>query len=71
MLMPQLLLKLKNVILEERMICSNLFSNARFVCNVMEKVMRNQAVRLLQTYPEQSPGKLEQMTLWPQDVKWE
>lgn len=50
---------------------ANLFSNARFVRNVMEKAMRNQAVRLLQTYPEQSPGKLELMTLRPEDLKWE
>ncbi|EHQ63403.1 ATPase AAA [Paenibacillus dendritiformis C454] len=70
-LMPQSLSQLKNVILDEKILSSNLFSNARFVRNVMEKAMRNQAVRLLQTYPEQSPGKLELMTLRPEDLKWE
>lgn len=69
--MPQSLAQLKNVILDEKIMSANLFSNARFVRNVMEKAMRNQAVRLLQTYPEQSPGKLELMTLRPEDLKWD
>ncbi|KJB84873.1 hypothetical protein AZ66_28270, partial [Paenibacillus sp. E194] len=70
-LMPTTQAQLKQVILDEKILAPNLFSNARFVRNVMEKAMRNQAVRLLQLYPQQSPGKLELMTLKPEDLKWE
>lgn len=70
-LMPQTLALLKDMILEEKVMSPHLFSNARFVRNLMEKAMRNQAVRLLSLYPEQSPGKLELMTLHAEDLKSE
>jgi stage V sporulation protein K len=44
------------------------FSNARFVRNLIEKAMRNHAVRLLNSHVQQ-PSKQDLMTLRPEDVK--
>ncbi|MGZ9584144.1 AAA family ATPase [Paenibacillus marinisediminis] len=70
-LMPQSLNVLRELVWEEKLLSPHLFSNARYVRNIMEKAMRNQAVRLLQLYPIQSPGKLELMTLRPEDLKYD
>lgn len=70
-LMPQTISVLRDMVWDEKLLSTHLFSNARFVRNIMEKAMRNQAVRLLHQYPVQSPGKLELMTLRPEDLKVE
>ncbi|WP_258276701.1 AAA family ATPase [Paenibacillus sp. SC116] len=67
-LMPQALEQLKEMIITEKIQSSHIFSNARYVRNVMEKAMRNQAVRLLHQYPVQSPSKQELMTLRIDDL---
>ncbi|WP_240419636.1 AAA family ATPase [Paenibacillus periandrae] len=46
------------------------FSNARFVRNLIEKAMRNHAVRLLNSHVQQ-PSKQDLMTLRAEDVKLE
>lgn len=68
-LMPQTLFKLRDLILQEKTESIYHFSNARFVRNVIERAIRNQAVRLLNVYPNGSPGRQELMTLRPEDVR--
>ncbi|WP_353961254.1 hypothetical protein [Paenibacillus sp. S-12] len=54
--------------LDEKVLVPNLLSNARLVRNVMESAVQS-GMRLLQLYPQQSPGKLELMTKKPEDLK--
>ncbi|GJM69288.1 hypothetical protein HMSSN036_15040 [Paenibacillus macerans] len=70
-LMPQAILKLKQHLLKEKCESEHLFSNARYVRNVIERSIRQQAVRLLNQYGGGSPGKLELMTLRTEDLKLE
>lgn len=67
-LMPTIQERLKQVMLDEKILVPNLFSNARFVRNVMESAVQS-GMRLLQLYPQQSPGKLEIMTKKAEDLK--
>ena len=68
-LMPQSLNKLKEHLQMEKDHGSHAFSNARYVRNVIEKSIRNQSVRSLNQYVTGNPGKLELMTLRPEDFK--
>lgn len=69
-LMPQAILKLKQHLLKEKCQSEHLFSNARYVRNVIERSVRQQAVRLLSQYGGGSPpGKLELMTIRMEDLK--
>ncbi|GGH22871.1 AAA family ATPase [Paenibacillus segetis] len=68
-LMPQAILKLKQHLLKEKCQSDHLFSNARYVRNVIERSVRQQAVRLLSQYGGGSPGKLELMTIRMEDLK--
>lgn len=68
-LMPQSMMKLREHIQSEREDYRHAFSNARYVRNMIEKGIRNQAVRLLNHYVAGNPGKLELMTLRPEDFK--
>lgn len=70
-LMPQAILKLKQHLLKEKCQSEHLFSNARYVRNVIERSVRHQAVRLLSQYGGGSPGKLELMTIRMEDLKLE
>lgn len=70
-LMPQAILKMKQHLLSEKSETEHLFSNARYVRNVIERSIRQQAVRLLQQYSGGSPGKLELMTIRTEDLKLE
>ncbi|GIO43633.1 AAA family ATPase [Paenibacillus apis] len=70
-LMPQAILKIKQHLLHEKSETEHLFSNARYVRNVIERSIRQQAVRLLQQYSGGSPGKLELMTIRTEDLKLE
>ncbi|WP_276351441.1 AAA family ATPase [Cohnella caldifontis] len=68
-MLPQTLFKLRELILQEKAESMYHFSNARFVRNVLERAIRNQAVRLLSQYPAGSPGRQELMSLRPEDVR--
>lgn len=70
-LMPQAILKLKQFLMREKNQNERLFSNARYVRNVIERSIRQQAVRLLSSYGNQSPGKQELMTIRQEDVRLE
>ncbi|WP_445668097.1 AAA family ATPase [Paenibacillus sp. FSL H3-0333] len=58
--------KLKDIILDEKL-DNIVFSNARFVRNVIEKSMRHQAVRLM-SKPVKQLSKQELMTILPKDI---
>jgi stage V sporulation protein K len=68
-LMPQAIMKLRQHLIQEKTESEHAFSNARYVRNTIEKTIRNQAVRLLNTYANANPGKLELMTLRTEDFK--
>ncbi|GIO83175.1 stage V sporulation protein K [Paenibacillus faecis] len=68
-LMPQAILKLQQHLLREKCESEHLFSNARHVRNIIERSIRQQAVRLLSQYTSGSPGKLELMTIRTEDLK--
>ncbi|HEY2493524.1 MAG TPA: AAA family ATPase [Paenibacillus sp.] len=68
-LMPQAILKLKQHILQEKNESLHPFSNGRYIRNMIEKSIRNHAVRLLNQYVNSQPGKLELMTLRTEDFK--
>ncbi|AKG35075.1 AAA family ATPase [Paenibacillus durus] len=68
-LMPQAILKLKQHLMVEKEDSPHAFSNARYVRNAIEKAVRSQAVRLLNQYEHNSPGKQELMTLRTEDFK--
>lgn len=70
-LLPQSLFKLRELLVQEKVNTPFAFSNARFVRNVIERSIRNQAVRLLTQYPSGSPGRQELMALRPEDVRGE
>ncbi|CAM3865533.1 AAA family ATPase [Cohnella lubricantis] len=67
--LPQSLLKLRHLIVQEKTESPFHFSNARFVRNVLERAIRNQAVRLLSSYPNGSPGRQELVSLKPEDLR--
>jgi stage V sporulation protein K len=68
-LLPPTLFKLRELLLQEKTETIYHFSNARYVRNVLERAIRNQAVRLLSMYPSGSPGRQELMSLRPEDVR--
>ncbi|MNO65302.1 Stage V sporulation protein K [compost metagenome] len=68
-MMPQAIQKLKQHLLREKCESEHVFSNARYVRNMIERAIRHQAVRLLNQYGGGSPGKLELMTLRIEDLK--
>ncbi|QYR23796.1 AAA family ATPase [Paenibacillus sp. sptzw28] len=70
-LMPQSLFKLRQHLMQEKTASLYSFSNARYVRNAIEKAFRHQAVRLLNQYPNGSPGRQELMAIRPEDLKWE
>jgi len=67
--MPQSLFKLRQLLVQEKADSEYDFSNARYVRNVLERAIRNQAVRLLSQYPVQSPGRSELMAIRPEDIR--
>ncbi|MGF7047530.1 stage V sporulation protein K [Paenibacillus sp. DS2015] len=68
-LMPQAILKMKQHILLEKNESLHAFSNGRYIRNMIEKSIRNHAVRLLNQYVNSQPGKIELMTLRTEDFK--
>lgn len=69
-LMPQAILKLRQHIVHEKTEGLHSFSNARYVRNMIERSIRNHAVRLLNQYENSNPGKQELMTLRTEDFKF-
>ncbi len=65
-LTPQAEWKLRQQIQREKDTCLEAFSNGRFIRNLMEKALRNQAVRLLRH--SGTPTKQELMELRPEDL---
>jgi len=68
-LVPQALVKLRQHLARERHESYFVFSNARYVRNLIERAIRYQAVRLLEQYPSGSPGKGELMAIRPEDIR--
>lgn len=66
-LTPQAEWKLKQQIQREKDTCLEAFSNGRFIRNLIEKALRNQAVRLLRQSGG-APSKQELMALRPEDL---
>lgn len=69
-LMPQAVMKLKQHLLQEKQLAVKSFSNARYVRNQIERAIRYQAVRLLDTY-SQTPGRQELMAIRPEDLRFD
>lgn len=68
-LIPATVTKLRQMLVAEKNRCPDTFSNARYVRNLMERAMRQQAVRLLKSYQSSSPGRQELMSIKPEDMK--
>ena len=68
-LLPQTLQKLRQMVIAEKNARLYSFSNARFIRNVLERAIRNQAVRLLEQYPSGTPGRMELMDIRPEDLR--
>lgn len=68
-LLPQSVFKLRQLLALEKAESEYDFSNARYVRNVLERAIRYQAVRLLSQHPSSSPGRLELMSLRPEDIR--
>ncbi|MCZ8513106.1 stage V sporulation protein K [Paenibacillus filicis] len=69
-LTPATEMKIRQQIMNEKQQSEMSFSNARYVRNLIEKAMRNHAVRLLNQHFSQ-PSKQELMTIRPEDVRWD
>jgi stage V sporulation protein K len=67
-LLPQAVTKLKQHLAEEKAERWQIFSNARYVRNLLEKSIRHQAVRLLNLYTN-IPSKQELMSIRPEDLR--
>jgi stage V sporulation protein K len=67
-LLPQAVTRLKQHLAEEKAESWQIFSNARYVRNLLEKSIRHQAVRLLNHYTN-VPSKQELMTIRPEDLR--
>lgn len=68
-LMPQTVFKLRQLLMQEKQNDAFSFSNARFVRNTIEKAIRHQAVRLIGQYSNSVPGRVELMSIRPEDLK--
>ncbi len=66
-LLPGATHRLKQMLTEEKHVFWRSFANARYVRNILDKAVRNQAVRLLHQHPN-VPSKQELMTLRPEDL---
>jgi stage V sporulation protein K len=67
-LLPQAVTRLKQHLAEEKAENWQIFSNARYVRNLLEKSIRHQAVRLLNHYTN-TPSKQELMSIRPEDLR--
>jgi stage V sporulation protein K len=67
-LLPQAVTRLKQHLTDEKSASWRIFSNARYVRNLLEKSIRHQAVRLLNHYTG-IPSKQELMSIRPEDLR--
>lgn len=61
--------KLRQLIMQAKQTEQFSFSNARYVRNLLEKAVRQQAVRLMNHYPRTTPSKSELMSIRSEDIK--
>ena len=69
-LAPQAEWKLRRQVAQEKEQSPYAFSNGRFIRNLLEKALRNQAVRLLRQ-SEETPTKQDLMMLRPEDLSFD
>ena len=69
-MLPQTVALLKQELIREKEQTAFSFSNARYVRNQIERAIRYQAVRLLES-SSQPPGRQELMTLRPEDFRFD
>lgn len=67
---PQATFRLRQHLMQEKLGGEDVFSNARFVRNVVEKSIRQQAVRLLNHHLG-NPSKQELILIRPEDLNWD
>ncbi|WP_245954458.1 AAA family ATPase [Paenibacillus flagellatus] len=70
-LIPDSVMRLRQLLTAEKNRTLTAFSNARYVRNLMERSIRHQAVRLLGQYTTTSPGRQELMSIKPEDMRTE
>lgn len=63
------LFKLRQLVLQARQTEQFSFSNARYVRNLLEKAVRQHAVRIINQYPRGTPSKAELMNIRSEDIK--
>jgi stage V sporulation protein K len=68
-LSPQAVFKLRQHLAAEKSSTLFSFSNARYVRNIIEKTIRNHAVRLLNQFPNSTPARQELIQLRAEDLK--
>lgn len=68
-LIPAAIMKLRQLLIAEKNRYPSAFSNARYVRNLMERAVRQQAVRLLNQYQSTAPGRQELMSIKPEDMR--
>jgi len=61
--------KLRQLIMQAKQTEQFSFSNARYVRNLLEKAVRQHAVRLMNHYPRGTPSKNELMSIRSEDIK--
>jgi len=61
--------KLRQLIMQAKQTEQFSFSNARYVRNLIEKAVRQHAVRLMNHYPRSTPSKSELMSIRSEDIK--
>lgn len=61
--------KLRQLIMQAKLTEQFSFSNARYVRNLLEKAVRQHAVRLMNHYPRGTPSKSELMSIRSEDIK--
>lgn len=68
-LIPASVMKLRQLLTAEKNKYPSAFSNARYVRNLLERSVRQQAVRLLGQYNASVPGRHELMAIKPEDMR--
>jgi len=61
--------KLRQLILQAKQSEQFAFSNARYVRNLLEKAVRQHAVRVINQYPKGTPSRAELMNIRSEDIK--
>jgi stage V sporulation protein K len=67
--LPASLVRIRQLVMQEKNESPYHFSNARFVRNLLERAIRSQAVRLMAQAQDAPPGRQELMALRPEDLR--